>query len=261
MTSSSGMSNIDEDGLWKSWFGNNDDVGSNNGHPLCNRTTSDVTSSRDYGSSNTHTPQSVCDETEDITAAYQHGLSDGDDPENMSNFHGATMIAPSLPMDEKAQIDSPIEEARLHRLHHSSSGDNTDDTTVIAPPLPSSLKMVRGYGFTKPMVRSESSISAFRPSSKNFAPRCPRDGTPEPSSSLEPGIQPISKSRSFPSRVTFASSSPTDESSPLSALSPSRSKPLPRINDNNQGAKERNSVMRSIVGKKTSLGKLFSAKK
>ncbi|KAG2230637.1 hypothetical protein INT48_005905 [Thamnidium elegans] len=79
------------------------------------------------------------------------------------------------------------------------------------------------------MVRSESSISAFRPISNNLAPRCKPPA--------------ITKSRSFPSKSTLSESMKKSSSTPP---------PVPQ---------QRNFMIRSIVSKKASLSKLFSSKK
>lgn len=79
------------------------------------------------------------------------------------------------------------------------------------------------------MVRSESSISAFRPISNNLAPRCQ---APQ-----------ITKSRSFPSKSALSASMKKSSSTPP---------PVPQ---------QRNFMIRSIVSKKASLSKLFSSKK
>lgn len=78
------------------------------------------------------------------------------------------------------------------------------------------------------MVRSESSISAFRPISNNLAPRCQQ---PQQHTSLERKTT-ITKSKSFPSK------------SPAS---------VPQ--------KERNFMIRSFVNKKVSLSKFFNGRK
>lgn len=79
------------------------------------------------------------------------------------------------------------------------------------------------------MVRSESSISAFRPISNNLAPRCQ--------------VPSITKSRSFPSKSALSASMKKSSSTPP---------PVPQ---------QRNFMIRSIVSKKASLSKLFSSKK
>ncbi|KAI7849565.1 hypothetical protein BDC45DRAFT_520288 [Circinella umbellata] len=154
------------------------------------------------------------------------------------------------------------------------------------------------------IIRSESSISAFRPISKNLAPRCSaalvrdksitlstskqfiyRDSlsSSSSSSSTNPAgvddqqfnstknFPTITKSQSFPSKVAAMSigSSTLSDSTRRPALPKmaSYSTPRPiggtgsekRSSTNNN--KERNFVMRSIVGKKASLSKLFHAKK
>jgi hypothetical protein len=124
------------------------------------------------------------------------------------------------------------------------------------------------------MVRSESSISAFRPISNNLAPRCQpildpiansyplqRSSSTSYSGPKErlmmiPKSKPttaaataptITKSKSFPSKAALPSSSSLKKSY---ASSPP---PMP--------PKERNFMIRSIVSKKASLSKLFGSKK
>ncbi|KAI9361512.1 hypothetical protein BD770DRAFT_383555, partial [Pilaira anomala] len=80
------------------------------------------------------------------------------------------------------------------------------------------------------MVRSESSISTFRPISNNLAPRCQ-------------AAPVITKSRSFPSKSALSASMKKSSSTPP---------PIPQ---------QRNFMIRSIVSKKASLSKLFSSRK
>ncbi|CEP13032.1 hypothetical protein [Parasitella parasitica] len=121
------------------------------------------------------------------------------------------------------------------------------------------------------MVRSESSISAFRPISKNLAPRCQQSMKRSSSSytiedqrqqnhqqQKEPSSQPqhlaatITKSRSFPTKSSLSASFKT------STVSSSSPPPMP---SNSTSLKERNFMIRSIVGKKVSLSKLFGSRK
>ncbi|KAG0168830.1 hypothetical protein DFQ28_004204 [Apophysomyces sp. BC1034] len=101
-----------------------------------------------------------------------------------------------------------------------------------------------------PIGKSESSISTFRPISKNLAPRCAPPPKRSSSSSYtrsrsswQENQPTITKSRSFPSKVAALGK-------------PKHSPPLPT-----KTHKERNFVMQSIVNKKASLSKLFSSKK
>lgn len=105
------------------------------------------------------------------------------------------------------------------------------------------------------MVRSESSISAFRPISNNLAPRCQQlmkrssssisiqKATPQHRPLQLPVAATITKSRSFPTKASLSASSPP---------------PMP---SNSTSTKERNFMIRSIVGKKVSLSKLFGSRK
>lgn len=118
------------------------------------------------------------------------------------------------------------------------------------------------------MVRSESSISAFRPISNNLAPRC--QPTPRPIASSYPlqrssssysglkenlmmpsksatttTVPTITKSKSFPSKAALTTS--------VKKSYASSPPPMPQ--------KERNFMIRSIVSKKASLSKLFSSRK
>ncbi|KAL0137812.1 hypothetical protein V8B55DRAFT_1532171 [Mucor lusitanicus] len=121
------------------------------------------------------------------------------------------------------------------------------------------------------MVRSESSISAFRPISNNLAPRCqqlnPLPLMKRSSSSISiekaeshhqplqlPAAATITKSRSFPTKASLSASFKTAPSS-SSASSP------PPMPTHSTSVKERNFMIRSIVGKKVSLSKLFGSRK
>ncbi|KAK4512328.1 uncharacterized protein ATC70_003026 [Mucor velutinosus] len=116
------------------------------------------------------------------------------------------------------------------------------------------------------MVRSESSISAFRPISNNLAPRCQqlmkRSSSSITIEKAEPQHQPlqlpaaatITKSRSFPTKASLSASFKAVPSS-SSASSP------PSMPTNSTSIKERNFMIRSIVGKKVSLSKLFGSRK
>ncbi|KAL9549279.1 hypothetical protein MBANPS3_005273 [Mucor bainieri] len=112
------------------------------------------------------------------------------------------------------------------------------------------------------MVRSESSISAFRPISNNLAPRCqqlnPLHSMKRSSSSISiekaeshhqplqlPAAATITKSRSFPTKASLSASFKTTPSS-SSASSP------PPMPTNSTSIKER---------KKVSLSKLFGSRK
>ncbi|CAO3618427.1 unnamed protein product [Mucor hiemalis] len=89
------------------------------------------------------------------------------------------------------------------------------------------------------MVRSESSISAFRPISNNLAPRCQ---VSQSSEYLVPTPLVITKSKSFPTKAAL--NEVTSSSSPP---------PVPNHKSN--------FMIRSIVSKKVSLSKLFGSKK
>lgn len=125
------------------------------------------------------------------------------------------------------------------------------------------------------MVRSESSISAFRPISNNLAPRCQRQLNPlqlmkrsSSSYSIEHAQQQqqqqqhlqqltaatITKSRSFPTKSSISASFKNTCSSSTYSSPP----PMPT---NSTNTKERNFMIRSIVGKKVSLSKLFGSRK
>jgi hypothetical protein len=126
------------------------------------------------------------------------------------------------------------------------------------------------------MVRSESSISAFRPISNNLAPRCNQQQNRSFSSltsqeeEREEEVSPrrtinskkdrstsaakITKSRSFPSKASLSASIKKPFTS---ASSPP---PTPRIPQHQQ-QQPRNFMIRSIVSKKVSLSKLFGSKK
>ncbi|KAI8144802.1 hypothetical protein BJV82DRAFT_606296 [Fennellomyces sp. T-0311] len=127
--------------------------------------------------------------------------------------------------------------------------------------------LVNSYGMSNTIIRSESSISAFRPISKNLAPRCTaarptpyRDSVSSSTSSTDDQqsfksrIPTITKSQSFPSKVAGMSSASSRPALPSMT-------PLARHEAEKGSVKERNFVMRSIVSKKASLSKLFSAKK
>ncbi|KAI8642237.1 hypothetical protein BD408DRAFT_416765 [Parasitella parasitica] len=121
------------------------------------------------------------------------------------------------------------------------------------------------------MIRSESSISAFRPISNNLAPRCQQSMKRSSSSYAiqnqhqqhhhtqlkEPPSQPqhsaatITKSRSFPTKSSLSASFKT-------SIASSSPPPMP---SNSTSIKERNFMIRSIVGKKVSLSKLFGSRK
>ncbi|KAI7864876.1 hypothetical protein BDF14DRAFT_1744546 [Spinellus fusiger] len=119
---------------------------------------------------------------------------------------------------------------------------------------------------TSSILRSESSISGFRPISKNLAPRCKTLECPFLYSrssttcsddhsykksdpwAIEVKKPTITKSRSVPSTVSHL-----HQSKP--------SPPLPSASVSTKTSKERNFVMRSIVSKKASLSKLFTGKK
>lgn len=123
------------------------------------------------------------------------------------------------------------------------------------------------------MIRSESSISAFRPISNNLAPRChqlnPLQMIKRSSSSFSiekadaqhqplqlPAAATLTKSRSFPTKSSLSASFKTAPSS--SSSSSSSPPPMPT---HSTSTKERNFMIRSIVGKKVSLSKLFGSRK
>lgn len=93
------------------------------------------------------------------------------------------------------------------------------------------------------MIRSESSISAFRPISNNLAPRCQVSQSSEYLVPTSPLI--LTKSKSFPTKTALNEATTSSSSS-----SPP---PVP----NHKG----NSMIRSIVSKKVSLSKFFGNKK
>lgn len=152
------------------------------------------------------------------------------------------------------------------------------------------------FGFqTDTILRSESSISAFRPISKNLAPRCSppsSSSTPpdnwryrrrETSSSMQADLPPqqqqrpaIPKSQSFPSKVASLASSSSNSKVPdvpiikaSTTKSSASATTVPATimgksvdkGTSSSSSKERNFVMRSIVSKKASLSKLFSGSK
>lgn len=89
------------------------------------------------------------------------------------------------------------------------------------------------------MVRSESSISAFRPISNNLAPRCQVSQSSDNLVPTSPLV--LTKSKSFPTKAA------------LNEATSSSPPPVPN--------QKSNFMIRSIVSKKVSLSKLFGSKK
>ncbi|KAI9033858.1 hypothetical protein CLU79DRAFT_725870 [Phycomyces nitens] len=146
------------------------------------------------------------------------------------------------------------------RAHHNIHSPPTPCPSSPPPPTPT---------LSSPILRSESSISAFRPISKNLAPRCkaPTCSVRHSHSSLSirsyanEGSCPDSsvwKVRQEKPTITKSCSVPTTVGRSISSKT---SPPLPTSSTSTKIAKERNFVMRSIVSKKASLGKLFAGKK
>ncbi|KAF7721931.1 hypothetical protein EC973_003919 [Apophysomyces ossiformis] len=127
----------------------------------------------------------------------------------------------------------------------------TDDTTTGISEAKFKEHDISFFACEKTLIgKTESSISTFRPISKNLAPRC----APAPKrsssssyacsrSSWQDNQPTITKSRSFPSKIAALGR-------------PKHCPPMPV-----KTPKERNFVMQSIVNKKVSLSKLFSSKK
>ncbi|KAI8887155.1 hypothetical protein K501DRAFT_269126 [Backusella circina FSU 941] len=156
--------------------------------------------------------------------------------------------------NEKVETDAPIE--IYNNQNNTSNTYNNNNSSISAKPFLSYGHLISPQHDKYPfkMVRSESSISAFRPISNNLAPRCqpPRHRRNSSSTTMtDSGDQSmdqslkatatINKSRSFPSK------------SALNATMSSSPPPLPN--------KERHFMLRSIVSKKASLSKLFGVKK
>jgi hypothetical protein len=173
-------------------------------------------------------------------------LSDQGALENDSVHRKLTTYGSSDFANEKVETDAPIE-----IYNHPSNNNNS---SINAKPFLSYGHLISPQHDNYPfkMVRSESSISAFRPISNNLAPRCQPTRHRRNSSNTTAagsGDQPvalkttatINKSKSFPSK------------SALNATMSSSPPPLPN--------KERHFMLRSIVSKKASLSKLFGVKK
>lgn len=138
----------------------------------------------------------------------------------------------------------------------------TTDTTIFADFHPEFIKKHQPFL----MVRSESSISAFRPISNNLAPRCHPAQLNESLSLTAQAEEPkrkhkratIQKSKSFPTKASLLSAS-IKRPFGNSTAPPPMPIPIPQ----QQQPKERSSnfMIRSIVSKKVSLSKLFGNRK
>ncbi|KAI9489938.1 hypothetical protein BDB00DRAFT_875785 [Zychaea mexicana] len=196
--------------------------------------------------------------------------------------------------DSGKYLDESSEEEQGHNNDNNEKAGSDEAYNAL-------VSTYGAMGVANTIIRSESSISAFRPISKNLAPRCAgtsatsssskpdhyRDSLSSSSSSTSSGLdgaqkeqQPlkskiptITKSQSFPSKVaamswTGSSFSSYSASRPaLPNMMPSSSTSALRHGGSAGGCaekgsvKERNFVMRSIVSKKESLSKLFSGMK
>ncbi|KAI7877390.1 hypothetical protein K492DRAFT_197769 [Lichtheimia hyalospora FSU 10163] len=213
---------------------------------------------------------------------------------NSSSFESTACGPAAL---DQAQVWTPNsyhsacspDRALLDHIHNKYGSSNDESSSVeedvFETPTTSS------FGFqTDTILRSESSISAFRPISKNLAPRCSPPPPPpaangndirwryqrrEISSSIQadPQQRPaIPKSQSFPSKVASLASSSSHKIPDVPIIKASTTKSsasattvpttiMGKSADKSSSSKERNFVMRSIVSKKASLSKLFSGSK
>ncbi|ORY92305.1 hypothetical protein BCR43DRAFT_88493 [Syncephalastrum racemosum] len=258
-TNSSAISLHNEDHCWRSWFGKKADHSSTSTscafceQPVAKKSLSAsdgteavIHSSDSSGSasasdsSSSSSSQSINDQRRrrHLYGVY-HKSKDGPQGNELDEVSRALL-------EEQTEdiLSEDEEEKEEEEVENDAAEDDESDGAYD--------ELMRNYGClgsssSSGMIRSESSISAFRPISKNLAPRCaPSPVLEEPSSptSAGPMRRSVIKSRSFPSKV--ASMAAEDQ--------PSLSPPPPSL-------KERNFVMRSLVNKKVSLSKLFSGKR
>lgn len=241
--SSSTGSLHNEDHYWRSWFGKKNDHNSTSStcafckQPVAKKSlsASDATEAAIHSSGSSGSASSSSSSSQSCN-----------DQRSRRHMYGVYHQS-----GEGSQEDGLDESSRAlleDRKEEMLSDDDVDDDESDG----AYDELMRNYGCltsssSSGMIRSESSISAFRPISKNLAPRCaPPPVLEEPSSptSESPARRSLIKSRSFPSKVASIA---VEEVS-------TRSPPPPSL-------KERNFVMRSLVNKKVSLSKLFNGKR
>lgn len=269
--STSSSSSQDHEGYtWKSWFNNSHHQSNQHKQHVCTFCWHPI-SKKSFSTG----------DADDVAAARLLSSS------NSSSFESTAGVGAS----GQAQIWSPDSYhsacSPLDPIHSSSNDElSSMEEDVFETPTTSS------FGFqTDTILRSESSISAFRPISKNLAPRCSPPAPPAPtdnwryrrretSSSMQQADSQqrrpaIPKSQSFPSKVASLASSSSNKIPDVPIIKASTTKSsasattvpttiMGRSVDkgsSSSSSKERNFVMRSIVSKKASLSKLFSGSK
>lgn len=261
--SSSSDESYGDTGYWKSWFSNGQSSNSTNSNSNSNNNYSSVCVFCNYpvikkslsaGDAEHTQPlarSSSCSSTSYHSAHRSPHQSTSD---NNSVHQSSTSSSLSSSSSDNSRINSVPEEldeddlytALIQNYTHSSnsvanSSNNNNNTTNI-------------------ITRSESSISAFRPISKNLAPRCVPPPMPIPTSP-----QMDQHCRSFVANSEDAEDKVIPETSSMPVLTKSRSfptKPFSRkLTDKSSVKDNKNSVVRSFVSKKVSLTKLFAGAK
>lgn len=288
-TSSSSTSSSDQDHegyTWKSWF--------NHTH---------------HQADNQH-KQHICTFCWNPIAKKSLSTGDADDAvaaRLLSSSHSSSLESTTMGVGASGQAQQVWSPESYHSacspdkaLLDDKYGCSNDESSSMEEEDVFETPTTSSFGFqTDTILRSESSISAFRPISKNLAPRCsppsssssssPTDNwryrRREISSSMQAADLPqqqrrpaIPKSQSFPSKVaSLASSSsnnkvpdvPIIKSSTTKSSASATTVPATIMgksadkatSSTSSSSKERNFVMRSIVSKKASLSKLFSGSK